>query len=120
MSPDTFREAIVIYTRQITSELLSSEKLFGHKTSDYLCPKCRTGKMQFFGKVVRCDNPDCGLPVFRQKAGRLLSDAEITDLLLKGETELLKGFKSKQGKSFEAVVAFDNDFNTRFIFPERK
>ncbi len=120
MSPDTFREAIVIYTRQITSELLSSEKLFGHKTSDCPCPKCRTGKMQFFGKVVRCDNPDCGLPVFRQKAGRLLSDAEITDLLLKGETELLKGFKSKQGKSFEAVVAFDNDFNTRFIFPERK
>ncbi len=112
MSPDTFREAIVIYTRQITSELLSSEKLFGHKTSDCPCPKCRTGKMQFFGKVVRCDNPDCGLPVFRQKAGRLLSDAEITDLLLKGKTELLKGFKSKQGKSFEAVVAFDNDFNT--------
>ncbi len=120
MSPDTFREAIVIYTRQITSELLSSEKLFGHKTSDCLCPKCRTGKMQFFSKVVRCDNPDCGMPLFRQKAGRLLSDAELTDLLLKGKTELIKGFKNKQGKNFDAVIAFDTDFNTQFIFPEKK
>ncbi len=76
--------------------------------------------MQFFSKVVRCDNPDCGLPVFRQKAGRQLSESEITDLLTKGKTELLKGFKSKQGKNFEAVVAFDNDFNTLFIFPEKK
>ena len=120
MSPDTFREAIIIHTKQITSELLSSEKLFGHKTSDCLCPKCRTGKMQFFSKVVRCDNPDCGLPLFREKAGRLLSDAEITDLLLKGKTELLKGFKSKQGNNFDAVIAFDHDFNTQFIFPEKK
>ena len=120
MSPDTFREAIIIHTKQITSELLSSEKLFGHKTSDCLCPKCRTGKMQFFSKVVRCDNPDCGMPLFRQKAGRLLSDAELTDLLLKGKTELIKGFKNKQGKNFDAVIAFDTDFNTQFIFPEKK
>ncbi len=120
MSPDTFREAVEVYTRQITSELLASEKLFSHKESACPCPKCRTGKMQFFSKVVRCDNPDCGLPVFRQKAGRQLSESEITDLLTKGKTELLKGFKSKQGKNFEAVVAFDNDFNTLFIFPEKK
>ena len=120
MSPDTFREAVEVYTRQITSELLASEKLFSHKESDCPCPKCRTGKMQFFSKVVRCDNPDCGLPVFRQKAGRQLSESEISDLLTKGKTELLKGFKSKQGKNFEAVVAFDNDFNTLFIFPEKK
>lgn len=76
--------------------------------------------MQFFSKVVRCDNSHCGLPLFRQKAGRQLSDAEITDLLLKGKTELLKGFKNKQGKNFDAMVGFDADFNTRFIFPEKK
>lgn len=120
MSPDTFREAVEVYTRQITSELLSSEKLFGHKVSDCLCPKCRTGKIQFFGTFVRCNHPDCGLTVFRQKAQRLLSDTEMTDLLIKGKTKLLKDFKSKQGKPFEATVAFDKDFNTQFIFPEKK
>ncbi|MDE7374038.1 MAG: topoisomerase C-terminal repeat-containing protein, partial [Odoribacter sp.] len=120
MSADTFRKAMEVYTRQITSELLASEMLFSHKDSECPCPKCGTGKMRFFSKVVRCDNPDCGLPVFRLKAGRTLSDDEVTDLLTKGRTDLLKGFKSKQGKSFEAVVAFDDDFNTQFIFPEKK
>ena len=75
--------------------------------------------MQFYGKVVRCDNTECGLPVFRLKANRTLTDDEIKDLLTDGHTKLLKGFKSKQGKSFDAVVAFDGDYNTTFVFPER-
>ena len=59
-------------------------------------------------------------PVFRLKANRTLTDDEIKDLLTDGHTKLLKGFKSKQGKSFDAVVAFDGDYNTTFVFPERK
>lgn len=120
MRAETFREAIEIYTKQITSELLASDKLFAHKGSDCLCPKCKTGRMQFYGKVVRCDNAACGLPVFRIKAGKTLSDAEITELLTKGRTEVIKGFNNKQGKAFSAAVAFDAEFNTVFEFPEMK
>lgn len=118
MRDGTFREAIEIYTKQITSELLASDKLFTHKGSECPCPKCKTGRMQFFGKVVRCDNDACGLPVFRVKAGKTLSDAEITELLTKGRTGVIKGFNSKQGKKFSAAVAFDGEFNTVFEFPE--
>ena len=117
---DTFRREIEAYTREITSELLSCDKLFSHKDSGCACPKCGTGRMQFYGKVVRCDNAECGLPVFRLKANRTLSDDEIKDLLTDGHTKLLKGFKSKQSKSFDAIVAFDGEFNTTFVFPERK
>ena len=117
---DTFRKEIEAYTREITSELLSCEKLFSRRDSGCKCPKCGTGSMQFYGKVVRCDNAECGLPVFRLKANRTLSDDEIKDLLTDGHTKLLKGFKSKQGKSFDAIVAFDGDYNTTFVFPERK
>ena len=117
---DTFRKEIETYTREITSELLSCDKLFAHKDSGCKCPKCGTGTMQFYGKVVRCDNAECGLPVFRLKANRTLSDEEVKDLLTEGHTKLLKGFKSKQGKSFDAIVAFDGEFNTTFVFPEKK
>ena len=117
---DTFRKEIVAYTREITSELLSCDKLFSRRDSGCKCPKCGTGTMQFYGKVVRCDNAECGLPVFRLKANRTLTDDEIKDLLTDGHTKLLKGFKSKQGKSFDAIVAFDGDYNTTFVFPERK
>ena len=116
---DTFRREIETYTREITSELLSCDKLFSRRDSGCKCPKCGTGSMQFYGKVVRCDNAECGLPVFRLKANRTLSDDEIKDLLTDGHTKLLKGFKSKQGKSFDAIVAFDGDYNTTFVFPER-
>ena len=120
VSAEVFRHEIEGYTTEITSELLSCDKLFGHKDSGCACPKCGTGRMQFYGKVVRCDNADCGLPVFRLKASRNLSDDEIRELLTTGKTKVLKGFKSKQGKSFDAVVAFDADYNTTFVFPETK
>ena len=117
---EAFLRDIEGYTRKITTELLACDKIFGHKASGCACPKCGTGTMQFYGKVVRCDNPDCALPVFRQIAGRTLTDTEMTDLLAKGRTGVLSGFKSKQGKPFSAAVAFDADFNTKFIFPEAK
>ena len=117
---EAFMRDIEAYTRKITTELLACDRIFGHKTSGCTCPKCGKGTMQFYGKVVRCDNPDCSLPVFRQIAGKTLSDGEMTDLLTKGKTGVLGGFRSKQGKPFSATIAFDADFNTKFIFPEAK
>ena len=119
-SADGFTHSIEGYTREITAELLGCDRLFSHKDSGCLCPKCKHGTMQFFGKVVRCSNKECGMPVFKQVAGKLLTDADITDLLTKGKTRTLNGFTSKQGKSFSAAIAFDENFNTKFVFAERK
>lgn len=119
-SADGFTHSIEDYTREITAELLGCDRLFCHKDSGCQCPKCKQGTMQFFGKVVRCSNKECGMPVFKQVAGKLLTDADITDLLTKGKTRTLNGFTSKQGKPFSAAIAFDENFNTKFIFAERK
>lgn len=119
-SADGFTHSIEGYTREITAELLGCDRLFSHKDSGCQCPKCKHGTMQFFGKVVRCSNKECGMPVFKQVAGKLLIDADITDLLTKGKTRTLNGFISKQGKSFSAAIAFDENFNTKFVFAERK
>lgn len=85
-SADGFTHSIEGYTREITAELLGCDRLFSHKDSGCQCPKCKHGTMQFFGKVVRCSNKECGMPVFKQVAGKLLTDADITDLLTKGKT----------------------------------
>lgn len=119
-SADGFTHSIEGYTREITAELLGCDRLFSHKDSGCQCPKCKHGTMQFFGKVVRCSNKECGMPVFKQVAGKLLTDSDITDLLTKGKTRTLNGFTSKQGKSFSAAIAFDENFNTKFVFAERK
>lgn len=119
-SADGFTHSIEGYTREITAELLGCDRLFSHKDSGCQCPKCKQGTMQFFGKVVRCSSKECGMPVFKQVAGKLLTDADITDLLTKGKTRTLNGFTSKQGKPFSAAIAFDENFNTKFVFAERK
>ena len=119
-SADGFTHSIEGYTREITAELLGCDRLFSHKDSGCQCPKCKHGTMQFFGKVVRCSNKECGMPVFKQVAGKLLTDTDITELLTKGKTRTLNGFTSKQGKPFSAAIAFDENFNTKFVFAERK
>lgn len=119
-SADGFTHSIEGYTREITAELLGCDRLFSHKDSGCQCPKCKQGTMRFFGKVVRCSNKECGMPVFKQIAGKLLTDTDITDLLTKGKTRTLNGFTSKQGKPFAAAIAFDENFNTKFVFAEHK
>ena len=115
-----FNTEIEAYTRRITADLLASEKLFRARETTFACPKCGKGSMRFYAKVVKCDNETCALPVFRQVAGKLLSDKEITDLLTEGRTAVLHGFKSKQGKSFDAALAFDEEFRIKFIFDDTK
>ena len=115
-----FKAEIETYTRRITADLLASEKLFRARETTFACPKCGKGSMRFYAKVVKCDNETCALPVFRQVAGKLLSDKEITDLLTEGRTAVLHGFKSKQGKSFDAALAFDEEFRIKFIFDDTK
>jgi DNA topoisomerase-3 len=49
-----------------------------------------------------------------------LSDHQITELLTKGKTAVIKGFKSKAGKSFDAALKFDENYKVTFDFPEKK
>lgn len=116
----TFHKQIEEYATQITQELLSCDKLFSYKRSVFSCPKCKNGAMQFYPKVVRCDNEHCGFPIFRIKAGKTLDDKQIEDLLSQGSTGLINGFQSKQGNTFRASIEFDGDMNTMFVFPEPK
>lgn len=118
MDPDTFRKGIEVYAAQITGELLQVQV----SVSDgerIPCPKCQSGRILFYPKVAKCSNVDCPLTVFRNKGERQLTDHQLTDLLTKGKTSLIKGFKSKEGKSFDAFVTFDKDFRTVYEFPPR-
>ena len=118
MDAATFRKGIEVYTAQITEELLQVQ-IAAPEGEQIPCPKCRAGRILFYPKVAKCSNVDCGLTVFRSKGDKQLSDKQITELVTKGKTSLIKGFKSKEGKSFDAHVAFDKDFRTVYEFPPR-
>ena len=120
-SAEDFRKGIEDYTGSIVRELLSLEDRFVHSGIGIPCPKCGKGTMQFYKKVVKCDNPACDCHVFREKAGKELTNDQLKALLTDRRTGLIKGFKSKQGNSFDAVVTLNREtFQIEFSFPEQK
>jgi len=129
MHPDTFRKAIEIYTRQITTELLNipqnsfpfGEGREGAKgQGEANCPKCKQAKIRFYSKVVKCMDENCGMIIFRNLCEKQLYDEQITELLTKGKTKIIKGFKSKAGKTFDAALKFDENYRVTFEFAGKK
>lgn len=119
MNPDTFRRGIEVYTAQITTELLNTTVSIASATDSPLCPKCKQGHVLFYNKIARCCDVDCGLKVFRSVCNKELTDKQITELLVKGRTAVIKGMKGKSGKPFDASLAFDAQFNVTFVFADK-
>ena len=119
MDADTFRKGIEVYAAQITAALLSLQLSIANGET-CSCPKCNNGRILFYPKVAKCSNVDCTLTIFRNKCDKQLSDKQIVELVTKRKTGLIKGFKGKNGKAFDASLVLDEQFNIGFSFPEKK
>ena len=119
MDADTFRKGIEVYAAHITAELLSVQLSFASGET-CPCPKCGSGRILFYPKVAKCSNVDCTLTIFRSKCDKQLTDKQIVELVMKRKTGLIKGFKGKNGKAFDASLVLDEQFNVAFSFPEKK
>ena len=119
MDADTFRKGIEVYAAQITAELLSVQLSFASGET-CPCPKCGSGRILFYPKVAKCSNVDCTLTIFRSKCDKQLTDKQIVELVTKRKTGLIKGFKGKNGKAFDASLVLNEQFNVAFSFPEKK
>ena len=115
----SFMHSIESFTSQVTREVLGL-KFPAPKQRTLPCPKCCTGKVMIRPKVAKCDNPDCGLLVFRKVLNKELNEQHLEQLFSSGATKLIKGFKGKKGNSFDAAVAFDDEFNVTLAFPDKK
>ena len=116
MSPERFDSNIRKHTEQIVQDLLTNCKQIV-ETADMIepvrkCPLC--GKpMKNMKFTVSCDTESggCGMRISREIAGKRIPAAAINDLCSKGKTSLIKGFITKTGKKFDAMLKVD---------PERK
>jgi DNA topoisomerase-3 len=82
------------------------------------CPACgkpvREGRMVYGCETGR----ECAFVVFKSMAKRAISARMVKQLLAKGRTDAIKGFKSKAGKPFDAGLEW-KDGKVSFWFPER-
>jgi DNA topoisomerase-3 len=113
-----FAEEIREYTKRVVDEISSADLPANGRTFD--CPKCKSGKITVYAKVAKCGNGSCNLTVFRTLCGKNLTDNQITDLLSNGKTAVIKGFRGKSGKTYDAALKFDDNFRIVLDFVDRK
>lgn len=76
---------------------------FFKNVSNYKCPCCKKSPyLSETEKNLKCE--ECGFTIWKVMAGVTLSDESITKLIMEGSTDMIKGFKSKKGSSFDAKV----------------
>ncbi|MNN65898.1 DNA topoisomerase III [compost metagenome] len=82
------------------------------------CPKC-SGSMVKTPKFVACKG--CDFRLWSVIAEKTLTDGQIEQLLVKGKTGVIKGFKSKSGSAFEAHLVLDKTTGkVSFEFPPKQ
>ena len=125
VSYDRFMDGIRKYTSGIVTELLEGAQqldktAIGSVGSETLgtCPKCKEGEVYKGTKNVYCSRykEGCEFRIWLSIAGKKLSDSVLKLLIQKGKTGVVKKFKSKGGKDFDAALKLKEDFTVSFDF----
>lgn len=114
LGTDTFMKSIHAFADDICKEILS---IRFDVPGIIKCPKCG-GQIKVSRKVVHCMNEHCNFLIFRKFLNKELSEQHIEQLLSSGKTKLIKGFKGKKNKKFDAHITFDEDFNSVLMLPD--
>jgi len=117
---DEFMRGIADMTRHVVERAKSYEHDtvpgdFGTLTAR--CPKCG-GEVHERYKNFLCANEGCGWSLFKVILGRQFEIAEVEELLAKGKVGPLQGFRSKQGRPFNALMKLGGppEFKAEFDF----
>ncbi len=132
LSQEEHRTEVECYIKQTVEKIkdLNSGKNYEgtYETKEICkCPSCHTGKIvtKKFGYACTAyqkDGSGCNFAIGKISE-RKLTEAEVQNLINKGNTGLLKHFKSKKGTEFEAeliLVEEEGRKVIKFSFPERK
>lgn len=121
MTSQKFNAGIENFVRDIIEDLRENcTRLEGMESQEPVrkCPSC--GKdMKNMKYNILCDpaNGGCGYKVPREVAGKKLPAKAIEALCAGKPTQKIKGFKSKSGKSFEAVISSNLETKElKFVF----
>ena len=81
------------------------------------CPLCAKGRIIEGKRGFGCNRfrEGCGFVVWKEIAGKKLTRNQIQDLIVKGKTRLISGFKRKDGESFKAKLERDDAGKVSFI-----
>ena len=82
------------------------------------CPKCGAPVVET-KKAYGCSawkKTGCDFAIWKQVSGKRLSEGQAKQLLARGRTAQMKGFKSKAGKPYAAALKLDSEHKVRLDF----
>lgn len=76
-----------------------------------ICPSCSKGEIVEREKFFGCTNwkEGCKFSINKEISGKKLTKKNIEELVLKGKTGIIKGFKNKAEKEFDAILKLENN-----------
>jgi DNA topoisomerase I len=116
LSYSEFREEILYIAHNIVdrmsnvdtniSKLIEKARNHDVEIGPCICKKGRfIDKKSFYG----CTNfPECEIRLPKIIKEQVIPAKQILNLIIKGETDLIKGFKDQEGNSFEAIIIYSD------------
>lgn len=114
-----FQKKIEDYTKVISEELLAT-KIVIKDVPQLICPKCKKAELLILDKIVKCQDEVCNWLQFRMVCGKVLAVSDIKLLIENRKSSLIKGMKSKAGKSFDAYIILNDAGESSFEFEKTK
>lgn len=84
------------------------------------CPICQA-EIKDFPKSYSCSRwkEGCGFTIWKYVAQKKLTESQVKKLMTVKKTDLIKGFKSKAGKPFNAFLSMNKEGKVEFEFEAR-
>ncbi|AZA87603.1 type IA DNA topoisomerase [Chryseobacterium shandongense] len=115
----TFQKEMETYAKSITDELLQTS-IASTNQPKLTCTKCKSQQLIIRDKIVKCPDEACNWVQFRIVCGVQISIENVTSLVNKGKTSLIKGMTSKAGKKFDAYIILKENAESSFEFEKNK
>lgn len=119
---DFFATAITQFVQDIFPDIIAGRPAMTAVPNPNIygpCPKCKTGTVRKTIKGAGCSRfkESCNFSIWGQINGKKLTDEHIRHLVTKGRTELIKGFKKKDGSgTYAAHLAVSDEFKVKLEF----
>jgi DNA topoisomerase III len=105
----SFATDLVAYLRDLPDE----QTRFPRRDLEIVCPRCGKGTLIENRKGYGCstwvsaEEPGCGFVVWKTIAGKQITEEILRELVERGRTRELPGFRSRTGKAFRAMLVLD-------------
>jgi DNA topoisomerase-3 len=112
---------LVEEVRSMEGEKLASPSYSRNREPLGTCPKCGSAVVET-KKAYSCSawkTSGCDFAIWKQVSGKRLGESQAKQLLKRGRTERLTGFKSRAGQPYAAALKLDRNHQVRLDFGEQ-